>query len=73
MSPQSKHEKIIRIQKTVTAVGTPDAKIIFTKAPFIQYKKILLDKNFKQYLEKIMVSEKILPTGIQRNTDTENI
>ena len=66
-------KKLFESKKTVTAVGTPDAKIIFTKAPFIQYKKILLDKNFKQYLEKIMVSEKILPTGFQRNTDTENI
>ena len=66
-------KKLFESKKTVTAVGTPDTKIIFTKAPFIQYKKILLDKNFKQYLEKIMVSEKILPTGFQRNTDTENI
>ena len=66
-------KKLFESKKTVTVVGTPDAKFIFTKAPFIQYKKILLDKNFKQYLEKIMVSEKILPTGFQRNTDTENI
>ena len=54
-------------------MGAPDAKIIFTKAPFIQYKQILLDKNFKQYLEKIMVSEKILPMGFQRNTNTKNM
>ena len=39
---------------------TPDAKIIFTKAPYIQYEQILLDKNFRQYLETIMVSKKIL-------------
>ena len=27
-------------------IPSPDAKIIFTKAPFIQYEQILLDKNF---------------------------
>ena len=38
----------------------PDAKTIFTKTPYIQYEQILLDKNFGQYLETIMVSKKIL-------------
>ena len=32
-----------------------DAEIIFTRAPFIQYEQILLDKNFRQHLETIMV------------------
>ena len=32
-----------------------DMKIIFTKAPFIQYEQILLDKNFRQHLETIIV------------------
>ena len=27
-----------------TSILAPDAKIIFTKAPFIQYEQILLDK-----------------------------
>ena len=36
----------------------PDTKIILTKAPFIQYEQILLDKNFRQCLETIMVSKK---------------
>ena len=40
-----------------TTIPAPDAKIIFTKAPFIQYEQILLDKNFRQYLETIMVSK----------------
>ena len=44
----------------------PDVKIIFTKAPFIQYEQILLDKNFRQYLETIMVSKKILQMGTQK-------
>ena len=53
--------------RKVLAAGTPfpvpDPKIIFTKAPFIQYGQILLDKNFRQYLETIMVSKKILRMG----------
>ena len=44
----------------------PDAKIIFTKAPFIQYEQILLDKNFRQYLETMMLSKKILRMGTQK-------
>ena len=40
--------------------------MIFTKAPFIQYKQILLEKNFRQYLETIMVSRKILRMGPQK-------
>ena len=39
-----------------SALPSPDAKIIFTKAPFIQHDYLLLDKNFSQYLETIMVS-----------------
>ena len=48
------------------AIPTPDAKITFTKASFIQYELILLDKNFRQYLETIMVSKKILKMGTQK-------
>ena len=50
---------------TDTFQTSPDAKIIFTKAPFIQYKQILLDKNFRQFLQTIMVSKKILRMGVQ--------
>ena len=39
---------------------------LFTKAPHIQYEQILLDKNFRQYLETIMVSKKILRKGTQK-------
>ena len=46
-----------------TAILAPDAKIIFTKAPFVQYEQILLDKNFRQYLETIMGAQK---TPIQK-------
>ena len=48
------------------AIPEPDAQIIFTKAPFVQYEQILLDKNFRQHLETIMVSKKILRMGAQK-------
>ena len=49
-----------------TAIPVPDAKIIFTKVPFIEYKQILMVKNFRQYLETTMVSKKILRMGAQK-------
>ena len=59
-------KKLFESKKKVTKVVAPDAKISFIKAPFIQYEQILLDKNFRQYLETIMVSEKILRMGVQK-------
>ena len=50
-----------------TAIPKADAQIIFTKVPFIQYEQILLDKNFRQHLETIMVSKKILRMGAQKS------
>ena len=44
---------------STTSAPAPDAEILFTRAPFIQYEQILLDKNFRQHLETIMVSKKI--------------
>ena len=44
-------------------IPAPDVKIIFTKARFIQYEQILFDKSFRQYLETIMASKKILRMG----------
>ena len=52
--------------KKVTAIGAPDAQIIFTKPLFLQYEQFLLDKNFRQYLEFIMVSKKILRIDVQK-------
>ena len=69
-------EKLFESRKVLaegTAVPDPDAKIIFTKAPFIQYKQILLDKNFRQYLETIMVSKKILRMGAQKTPPQKNL
>ena len=48
MSPWNWNEKAFWVQKTVTSIGALDAKIIFTKAPFIQYEQCLLVKNFRQ-------------------------
>ena len=58
-------KKCFQSKKKVTAIGAPDAKIIFAKAPFIQYEQFLLDKYFRQYLET-MISKKILRMGVQK-------
>ena len=47
-------------------IPAADAQIIFTKAPFIQYEQILLDKSFRQHLETIIVSKKILRIRAQK-------
>ena len=62
-------KKLFESRKVLAAganIPSPDAKIIFTKAPFIQYKQILLDKNFRQYLQTIMISKQILRMGKQK-------
>ena len=51
---------------STAAVPSADAQITFTKASFIQYEQIFLDKNFRQHLETIMVSKKILRMGAQK-------
>ena len=56
----------IKVHGSTAAIPAQNAKIIFAKARFIQYEQILLDKNFRQYLETIMVSKKILRMGAQR-------
>ena len=55
-----------KVLVSTAAILAPDAKIIFTEAPFIQYEQTLHDKNFRQYLEIIMVSKKILRMGAQK-------
>ena len=54
------------LASTTTAAPPADAEIIFTRAPFVQYEQILLDKNFRQHLETIMVSKKIIRMGAQK-------
>ena len=51
---------------TVKTIPDPDIEILFTQAPFVQYEQILLDKNFRQHLETIMVSKKIIRMGAQK-------
>ena len=51
-----------------SALSTPHVKIIFTKAPFVQHEQILLEKNFRQYLERIIVSKKKLRMGAQNTS-----
>ena len=47
-----------KVLTSMAALPMPDAKIIFTKVPYIQYELILLNKNFRQNLGKKMVSKK---------------
>ena len=49
--------------------GTPqttDVQIILLKAPMIQYEQLTLDTNFRQYLETILYSAKLLRMGMQK-------
>ena len=62
-------EKLLESRKVLAAnaaIPKVDAEIIFTKASYIQYEQILLDKNFRQHLETILVSKKILRMGAQK-------
>ena len=45
---------------------TPDAQIVLLKAPMLQYKQLTLDTNFRQYLETILFSAKVLQMGVQK-------
>ena len=51
-------KKLSESKKKVIAIGAADVKTIFKKTPFLQYELFLVDKNFTQYLEAIMVSKK---------------
>ena len=54
------------LASTTTLASLPYVEILFTRAPFVQYEQILLDKNFRQHLETIMVSKKIIQMGAQK-------
>ena len=69
-------DKLSESRKSLTAnaaIPEVDAEIIFTSAPFVQYKQILLDKNFRQYLDTIMLSKKNSENGSSKNTNSENL
>ena len=55
-----------KLLATGAARQSPDVQVIFTKAPCILYEQILLDKNFRQYLETIVFSKKVLRMGTQK-------
>ena len=59
-------KKLFESKKKVNEIGAADAKIIFTKVPFLQYEQFSLDKNFRQYLETIMVSKKIMRMRVRK-------
>ena len=47
-----------KVHGSAAAIPAPNGKKVFTNAPFIQCEQILLDKNSRQYLETIIVSQK---------------
>ena len=62
-------EKLFKSRNVIaanTAIPDVDEEILFTRAPFVQYEQILLDKNIRQHLETIMVSKKILRISAQK-------
>ena len=63
--PEKKMKRLFEsrnVHGSTAVIPAPNAKI-FTRAPFIKYEQILLEKDFRQYLETIMVSKKILRMG----------
>ena len=44
----------------------PDVLIVLLKAPMIQFEQLALDTNFRQYLETILFSAKVLRMGVQK-------
>ena len=61
-------DKLFESRKVLAAgaaIPEVDAEVIFTRVMFVQYEQILLDKSFRQHLETIMVSKKILRMGAQ--------
>ena len=57
-------KKLFHSKKKVTAIGVPDAEIISTKSPFVQYEQFLPDK---QYIVTIMISKNILRVGTKKS------
>ena len=45
---------------------TPDVQVVLLKALMIQYEQLPLDTNFRQYLETILFSAKVLRMGVQK-------
>ena len=63
---QTNIKQLFESKKKVNAIGAADAQIVFVRAPYLQHEQILLTRNFRQYLEIIMPSSKVLRMGIQK-------
>ena len=63
---QTDMKQLSESKKKVNAIGAPDLQIVFVSVPYLQYEQIPLTKNFRQYLETIMLSSKVLRIGIQK-------
>ena len=63
---QTNMTQLFESKKKVNTIGAPDAQIVFVRAPYLQYGRILLTKNFSQYLETIILSSKVLRMGMQK-------
>ena len=66
---QKEMKRLFDSKEVLTIYSTlpsPDAKKIFTKAPFLLYEQLLLDKNFRQYLETIMVSKTNIRMSVEK-------
>lgn len=59
-------KKQFESKKKVTAIGVPDAQIISKKSTISLVQIFFFRKKFRQYLETIMVSPKILWMGAQK-------
>ena len=63
---ETKMKKPVEPRKKVRNMTALDTNMIFTKAPFIQYQQFKLKRNFKQYIEIVMISAKTLRIEIQK-------
>ena len=59
-------KKLFETNKKVKNIGVPGAQIVLMTAPYLQYKQIVLVKNFRQYLESVSFSAKVLRMGVQK-------
>ena len=63
---QADIKQLFESKTKVAAIGAPDAQIVFVRVPYLRHEQILFTKNFRQYLETIMLSSKVLRMGIQK-------
>ena len=59
-------KQLFKTKKKVAAIGTPKAQIVLLKAPYLQYEQIVLAKNFRQCIESVLFSAKVLRMGVQK-------